>query len=131
MGAVTRTVLPSTADTGEWRARRRMRLEPVDQPPRRGEYLLDRLIERSLIGLRWRIEAGELAHELQRSSAIIGIGAVKYSDLSKNRTSDYVFDWNQIIYGLLIIIFLIFEPLGLYGIWIRVRNYWKGWPFSY
>jgi branched-chain amino acid transport system permease protein len=26
---------------------------------------------------------------------------------------------------------LIFEPLGLYGIWLRVRNYWKGWPFSY
>lgn len=42
-----------------------------------------------------------------------------------------VFDWNQIIYGLLIIIFLIFEPLGLYGIWVRIRNYWKRWPFSY
>lgn len=38
---------------------------------------------------------------------------------------------NQVLYGLLIIGFLIFEPLGLYGIWIRVRNYWKGWPFSY
>jgi branched-chain amino acid transport system permease protein len=38
---------------------------------------------------------------------------------------------NQVIYGLLIIGFLIFEPLGLYGIWLRVRNYWKGWPFTY
>jgi branched-chain amino acid transport system permease protein len=38
---------------------------------------------------------------------------------------------NQVIYGLLIIGFLIFEPLGLYGIWLRIRNYWKGWPFSY
>ena len=27
----------------------------------------------------------------------IGIGAVKYADLSKNRTSDYVFDWDQMI----------------------------------
>jgi branched-chain amino acid transport system permease protein len=36
-----------------------------------------------------------------------------------------------ILYGLLIILFLIFEPRGLYGIWVRVRNYWKGWPFSY
>ena len=26
---------------------------------------------------------------------------------------------------------LILEPRGLYGIWIRFRNYWKGWPFSY
>lgn len=38
---------------------------------------------------------------------------------------------NQVIYGLLIIGFLIFEPLGLYGIWLRIRNYWKGWPFTY
>lgn len=28
---------------------------------------------------------------------VIGIGAVKYADLSKNRTSDYVFDWEQMI----------------------------------
>ena len=38
---------------------------------------------------------------------------------------------NQVLYGLLLIGFLIFEPLGLYGIWLRVRNYWKGWPFTY
>jgi branched-chain amino acid transport system permease protein len=37
----------------------------------------------------------------------------------------------QILYGLLIVAFLIFEPRGLYGLWIRVRNYWKAWPFSY
>ncbi len=36
-----------------------------------------------------------------------------------------------ILYGLLIIVFLIFEPRGLFGIWIRIRNYWKAWPFSY
>ena len=28
---------------------------------------------------------------------VIGIGAIKYADLSKNRTSDYVFDWDQMI----------------------------------
>ncbi len=38
---------------------------------------------------------------------------------------------NLVLYGLLIILFLIFEPLGLYGIWLRIRNYWKGWPFTY
>ena len=27
----------------------------------------------------------------------VGIGAVKYADLSKNRTSDYVFDWEQML----------------------------------
>ena len=38
---------------------------------------------------------------------------------------------NLVLYGLLIIGFLIFEPLGLFGIWLRIRNYWKGWPFTY
>ena len=42
-----------------------------------------------------------------------------------------VFQLNQVLFGLLIILFMIFEPLGLYGIWLRVRNYWKGWPFTY
>jgi branched-chain amino acid transport system permease protein len=42
-----------------------------------------------------------------------------------------VFQFNLVLYGLLLIGFLIFEPLGLYGIWIRVRNYWKAWPFTY
>ena len=39
--------------------------------------------------------------------------------------------FEQLLFGGLIIVFLIFEPLGLYGIWIRIRNYWKAWPFSY
>ena len=42
-----------------------------------------------------------------------------------------VFSWNLVIYGVLIVVFLIFEPLGLYGIWVKFRNYWKRWPFSY
>jgi branched-chain amino acid transport system permease protein len=37
----------------------------------------------------------------------------------------------QILYGLLIVAFLIFEPRGLYGVWVRIRNYWRAWPFSY
>jgi len=36
-----------------------------------------------------------------------------------------------ILYGVLIVAFLILEPRGLYGLWVRVRNYWKAWPFSY
>jgi branched-chain amino acid transport system permease protein len=42
-----------------------------------------------------------------------------------------VAQFNVVLYGLLLIGFLIFEPLGLYGIWIRIRNYWKSWPFTY
>lgn len=36
-----------------------------------------------------------------------------------------------ILFGLLIVAFLILEPRGLYGLWLRVRNYWKAFPFSY
>ena len=39
------------------------------------------------------IEPGQLA----QLAKVIGLGAVKYSDLSKNRTSDYVFDWDQML----------------------------------
>ncbi len=42
-----------------------------------------------------------------------------------------VAQFNLVLYGVLLIVFLIFEPLGLYGIWLRIRNYWKGWPFTY
>ncbi len=36
-----------------------------------------------------------------------------------------------ILFGVLIVLFLILEPRGLYGLWLRVRNYWKAFPFSY
>lgn len=36
-----------------------------------------------------------------------------------------------ILFGILIVLFLILEPRGLYGMWLRMRNYWKAWPFSY
>jgi branched-chain amino acid transport system permease protein len=35
------------------------------------------------------------------------------------------------IYGTLIILFLIFEPGGLFAIWQRLKNFFKRWPFSY
>ena len=35
-------------------------------------------------------EAARIAH-------VVGIGAVKYADLSKHRTSDYVFDWDLML----------------------------------
>jgi branched-chain amino acid transport system permease protein len=35
------------------------------------------------------------------------------------------------IFGLIIILFLIFEPDGLAARWHTIKNYWKLWPFSY
>ncbi len=35
------------------------------------------------------------------------------------------------IFGLVIILFLVFEPDGLAHRWKMIKNYWKLWPFSY
>jgi branched-chain amino acid transport system permease protein len=48
-----------------------------------------------------------------------------------NEDTPNVFQLETMLYGALIIGFLIFEPRGLFGIWLRIRNYWKAWPFSY
>jgi branched-chain amino acid transport system permease protein len=29
------------------------------------------------------------------------------------------------------VLFIVVEPGGLFGLWLRIRNYWKAWPFSY
>ncbi len=42
-----------------------------------------------------------------------------------------VFALNQAVFGLLIVLFLVFEPRGLAAIWLRVKAYFKAWPFSY
>jgi branched-chain amino acid transport system permease protein len=42
-----------------------------------------------------------------------------------------VFQLQTLLYGLLIVVFLILEPRGLFGVWIRVKNYFRTWPFSY
>ncbi len=34
-----------------------------------------------------------------------------------------------IIFGIIMILIMIFEPLGVFGIWIRIKKYWKTWPF--
>jgi len=34
-----------------------------------------------------------------------------------------------VVYGMTILIVLIFEPLGLYGRWMKMRLYFRAWPF--
>jgi arginyl-tRNA synthetase len=68
--------------------------------------LLDEAVERAS-GLyeqsrEERKARGEDVPELNREeresiSQIVGIGAVKYADLSQNRTSDYVFSWDKML----------------------------------
>jgi branched-chain amino acid transport system permease protein len=34
-----------------------------------------------------------------------------------------------IVFGLILILIMVLEPLGIFGIWIRTKKYWKTWPF--
>jgi len=38
-------------------------------------------------------------------------------------------NFSSIALGLIMIGIVIFEPLGMFGIWIRIKKYWKTWPF--
>ncbi len=38
---------------------------------------------------------------------------------------------NIVVFGLLIVLFLMFEPRGLAAVWLRLKAYFKSWPFSY
>jgi len=56
---------------------------------RRGEFIkLEELLDRA------KEEAGKID---QKSAEQVGIGAVKYFDLSHDRRSDIVFDWNKVL----------------------------------
>lgn len=34
-----------------------------------------------------------------------------------------------IIFGLIMVLIVLFEPYGIFGFWIRTKKYWKTWPF--
>jgi len=36
-----------------------------------------------------------------------------------------------VLFSVLVLVFLIFEPLGLFGIWMRIKRYFMAWPFRY
>ena len=58
--------------------------------------LLDEAVERATALVQ--SNNSELsAEEAANIGKTVGIGAVKYADLSKNRTSDYVFDWDSML----------------------------------
>lgn len=37
---------------------------------------------------------------------------------------------SRLFYGVLLAALMVFEPLGLYGLWMRIRTYFVTWPFS-
>lgn len=80
--------------------------------------------------------------------AISGACLLAWLDLQLRNIMDipYVGDWLRelstsyfsltgvsniqfILFGLILVLIMVFEPLGIYGIWIRTKKYWKMWPF--
>ncbi|NIF31329.1 arginine--tRNA ligase [Enterobacter sp. Cy-643] len=58
--------------------------------------LLDEAMERAR-GLVAAKNPDMPADELENLAKAVGIGAVKYADLSKSRTTDYIFDWDNML----------------------------------
>ena len=58
--------------------------------------LLDEAIERAAALVKEK-NPDLSADDAAKIAQTVGIGAVKYADLSKNRTSDYVFDWDAML----------------------------------
>jgi branched-chain amino acid transport system permease protein len=36
-----------------------------------------------------------------------------------------------VIFAAVVVLFLLLEPLGLYGVWLRIKRYFATWPFTY
>ena len=61
----------------------------------------------------------------------IKMGAQGLESMIPALEGKYDQEWNIAFFGLLIMLFLIFEPGGLNAIWGRVKTGIKSWPFTY
>lgn len=59
--------------------------------------------------------------------AIIGPALVTFSQ--KYMSMAGISNIAVIVFGLIMITIVLFEPLGIFGFWIRTKRYWKTWPF--
>ncbi|RMG31306.1 MAG: branched-chain amino acid ABC transporter permease [Bacteroidetes bacterium] len=58
---------------------------------------------------------------------LLGPALVQFSETFMSASGISNISW--VFMGLTLIGIIIFEPLGLYGLWLRVKIYWKTWPF--
>ncbi len=79
------------------------------------------------------------------AGSVMGAAAVTYLRVnSDNLNSVPVIGWlldlmsidltvqtgvTWVITGIVLILVVVLEPLGLYGIWLRIKIYWRTWPF--
>ena len=59
------------------------------------------------------------------------IEAAAASPAERAELAGVLFAVNYAAFGVVMILFLVFEPLGLVGIWRRLQTYFLLWPFKY
>lgn len=62
---------------------------------------------------------------------LLDLGVSYLSRVYDPNVTIYLGPVKELVFGGLIILFIIFEPDGLVGIWIRIRDYFKIWPLPY
>ncbi len=77
------------------------------------------------IGTTYGAVAGALAYVfLTPLMQVVGRHLPLISELSSAHQS-------TLLFSLLVCGFLVFEPLGILGIWLRIKRYFVAWPFRY
>jgi branched-chain amino acid transport system permease protein len=67
--------------------------------------------------------------KLQAIQDIPGIGALLVSFTEQYMSMGGISNVAIIVYGLIMVLIILFEPLGIFGLWIRTKKYWKTYPF--
>lgn len=67
--------------------------------------------------------------QLENVQSIAGIGQLLEAFSIQFMTLSGLPNIVWVLTGLILILIVVFEPLGLYGIWYRIKIYWKTWPF--
>jgi len=77
------------------------------------------------IGTTFGAVAGAIAFvALSPVAELVGTYIPLLNQLSSGQQS-------TVLFAVIVLSFLVFEPLGLYGIWLRIKRYFAAWPFSY
>jgi branched-chain amino acid transport system permease protein len=67
--------------------------------------------------------------KLQAIQDLPAIGPALFAFSQKYMSVAGISNIAVIVYGLIMILIVLFEPLGIFGFWIRTKRYWKTWPF--
>jgi branched-chain amino acid transport system permease protein len=60
------------------------------------------------------------------AGAILGAGLVTALQDQLSQAAS----WSGLLYGLVVLLMMLFESQGLYGRWLKIRRSWKAWRAS-